>query len=614
MTTFAPVKAALRLLETTDLHMHLLPFDYLEGRSAAAAGLVALAPLIDAARADGIATVLCDNGDFLQGTPLADEIAIRRTLPHPMIMAFNAIGFDAITPGNHEFEYGLPYLRDVLADCHAAVVSANLRRTPTEMLFDPWTIVRRDVLCSDGQQRPLNIGIIGFAPPQITDWNSEVLQGAVQSDDIVSAARTYLPQIRRAGADLVVALCHGGPVSDPARHRMENAALPLAALPGIDAIMMGHLHALFPGPAFDGMTGVDAINGSLHGKPAVMAGARGQALGQLDLDLELTEAGYWRIAGHRSRTRALETECPPPRRPETPLGRTLRDALAAPHKATLRRLRESIGQNPYRMTTYFAAIGHDDPAPLLAQVQIDAVRKALAGSAYGDLPVLASTSPFRAGDHGGPSNYVDIRPGPLHVRDCTAIIPFDNPVCAVLRRGWQLRKWLDCSARFFQTLVPGGQDQILLDPHVAPYHFDTLHGLTYRFDLSVPAGHCGDGDVATGRVRDVKLNGKPLDDDALCIVATNSYRARGGGGMIMAEPSDIVHMTHFGQRQLMIKALRTGTPVPEPAAPGWGFVPLDGATALFSGSPAGQSVLDRIPGVTLAGQGTGGFEQYRLTF
>ena len=613
MKNTALVTASLRLLETTDLHMQLLPFDYLESGAAEPAGLVALAPLIAAARADGVATILCDNGDFLQGTPLADEIAIRRTFPHPMIVAFNALEFDAVTPGNHEFEYGLAYLRDVLADCRAAVVSANLRSGHTRMLFDPWTIIKRAVVCSDGEVRTLNVGVIGFAPPQITEWNGEILQGAVLSDDIVSAARTHLPQIRRAGADLVVALCHGGPVSGHARHRMENAALPLAALPGIDVVMMGHLHGLFPGPGFDGIAGVDAVNGSLHGKPAVMAGARGQALGQVDLSLGLTEQGNWQIVSHRSCIRTADSKATARSASETSLARTLRSALAAPHAATLRRLREMIGQNPYRLTTYFAALGHDDPALLLARIQIEIVREALMGSVYEGLPVLASTSPFCAGDHGGPANYVDIAPGAFRVRDCMAIIPFDNTVCAVLRRGWEIRQWLAASSKFFATLVPGGQDQPLLDPQIAPYHFDTLHGLSYRFDLSVPPYDPVSGDPNIGRVCDLKLDGAVLDDDALCIVATNSYRARGGGGMIVAEPSDVLHVTRTGLRQLLTSALRAGSAVPEPVAPSWGFVPLDGATALFSSSPKGQCVLDRVADTTLASPFNGGFAQFRLT-
>ena len=593
----------LRLIATSDLHMHLIPFDYLHERKDAPLGLVALAPEIARARAECAANLLCDTGDFLQGSPLADEIARRRIRPHPMIQSFNALHYDAVTLGNHDFEYGLPYLREVLADATAAVVSANIRTGPATTLVRPWQIVERSLACSDGATRPLRIGVIGFAPPQIPAWSADVLAGAVQADDILASARTHLPQVRRAGADIVVALCHGGPVAGPEVCHMENAALQLARLPGIDAVLMGHMHGLFPGRGFDGIAEVDAARGTLAGRPAVMAGSRGQAIGVLDLILaQAGPAGAWSIVDHRAAVR----EARPTSARGTPLMRELREALAVPHAATLERLRRPLGHTDHRLSSYFAALGHDDGAPLLAQVQTEAIRTALAGTPFAGLPVLASTSPFHAGGHGGPHHYLDIPAGPLRVRDCAAIVPFDNPVCAVLRRGWQLVQWLERASAFFQTLRPGGRDQHLLDPLVPPYHFDTLHGLSYVIDLS--AGPRPGG----GRIRDVLLDGRPLADDDLCIVATNSYRARGGGGLVVAEPSDIVHTTRRGLRCLLMAAMRDGMVVPRSAPRAWRFAPLAETEALLPSSPAARSRLADLPQVRFDHLQPDGFAAYRV--
>ena len=593
----------LRLIATSDLHMHLIPFDYLHERRDAPRGLVALAPEIARARAECAASLLCDTGDFLQGSPLADEIALRRIRPHPMIQTFNALRYDAVTLGNHDFEYGLSYLQDVLADAVPAVVSANLRTGPATTLVRPWQIVDRAVVCSDGATRPLRVGVIGFAPPQIPTWSADVLQDAVQADDILAAARTHLPQIRRAGADIVVALCHGGPVAGAEVCHMENAALQLARLPGIDAVLMGHMHGLFPGPGFDGIAEVDAARGTLAGKPAVMAGSRGQALGVMDLILESApDDEGWRIVDHRAAVR------PAPATPArgTALMRSLRQVLSVPHAATLERLRQPLGRTDRPISTYFAALGLDDSGPLLAQVQIAAIRAKLVGTPFADLPVLASTAPFHAGGHGGPHHYLDIPAGPLRVRDCAAIVPFDNPVCAVLRRGWQVMQWLERSSAFFQTLRPDLAAQQLLNPLVAPYHFDTIHGLSYVIDLTAdPAAFCG-------RIRDVTLDGRPMADDDLCIVATNSYRARGGGGLVVAEPSDILHTTRRGLRSLLMDALTDGVTVP-PAAPcAWSFAPVPGASALVPSSPAARTCLPGLPHVTFDHLQPDGFAAYRV--
>ena len=583
--------------------MHLMPFDYLHERRDAPRGLVALGPLIGRARRECAAHLLCDVGDFLQGSPLADEIAARGVRPHPMILAFNELAYDAVTLGNHDFEYGLPYLREVLRDAAPAVVSANLRTGAAQTLVAPWVVLDRVLACTDGRDHGLRVGIIGFAPPQIPVWSADHLRGTLQADDILDAARHYLPQVRQAGADIVVALCHGGPVPGPATPHMENAALHLARLPGIDAVLMGHMHGLFPGQGFDGLPDVDARRGTLAGKPAIMAGARGQGLGVLDLIVERDAGqGAWRIADHRAGIRTA------PQRPPAPsaLSRRLEAVLAQPHAATLERLRTPLGLTAQPLSTYFAAIGHDGTAPLLAQVQIAAIRAALRDGPFADLPVLASTAPFHAGGHGGPHHYLDIPAGALRVRDCAAIVPFDNRICAVLRRGWQILDWLERSSAFFRVLKAGQPGQALLNPLVAPYHFDTLHGLTYTIDVTAQPL------PGAGRIRDVTLNGRAFCPDDLFVVATNSYRARGGGALITAAPSEIVATTRLGLRSLLMAALRDGLVQSPPGPPAWTFAPLPGTDAIFPSSPAARDRLAQLPHVVFDHLQDDGFAAYRI--
>jgi 2',3'-cyclic-nucleotide 2'-phosphodiesterase (5'-nucleotidase family) len=118
----------LRVIATSDLHASLLPYDYCANRAVSGRSLSEISRQIATARAQVPNSLLFDNGDFLQGTPLADFVAsrLRRRRVHPVIAAFNTLGYDAVTLGNHEFNYGVPFLSSALTDARFPVVSANI--------------------------------------------------------------------------------------------------------------------------------------------------------------------------------------------------------------------------------------------------------------------------------------------------------------------------------------------------------------------------------------------------------------------------------------------------------------------------------------------------------
>ena len=236
----------LRIVETTDLHMHLFPYDYYAARRSATLGLARAAGLVKQLRAATPNLLLFDNGDFLQGSPLGDYAASVRGLGHgdlhPAIAAMNRMGYDAVTVGNHEFNYGLDFLRRVIAGAQFPYATSNVfmaaaDRATAPSFIPPFVILERDLIDAAGTRRHLRIGAIGFVPPQIMQWDRSNLEGRVFAIDIVEAARRYVPQLRAAGADVVVAMVHSGLSAAPARGMDENAAAYLAAVPGIDAIL-----------------------------------------------------------------------------------------------------------------------------------------------------------------------------------------------------------------------------------------------------------------------------------------------------------------------------------------------------------------------------------------
>ena len=601
----------LRILETTDIHMDLTGFDFVTGQQVATRGLANLAPVIAAAQAEAPQSLLFDNGDFLQGNPLADQIAAQQSSDrtHPMIAAFNTLSYDAIAPGNHEFDYGLDFLTSSVAAADMPVLCSNLRTGPQTTLFAPWTILTRDVQSDDGDIHVLRVGVIGFVTPPTVEWGAHLLQGKVQSDDIVAAARTYLPQLKRGGADIGIALCHAG-ISDQTPHdRMEDAALPLAQLPGIDVVLTGHTHDTFPGPDLENVANADSNAGTLFGKPAVMAAAYGSALGVIDLDLAVGPEG-WSITDHR-----CEIRWPDPDAGSHPVGETIVASVRDAQNRTFAAQQDVITTTPRRLTSYFAPIGRDDTAPLMANALVSSVRSALAETEYADLPVIAATTTFQAGGKAGPTNYLDLAPGRITRAHTSAIAPFDNPLCAVLQRGWQLRRWLEHSSAYFNTISDSSDPQPLVRAATAHYHFDTLHGLRYRIDLRIPPRLVDPDPGQPNRVRDVTFDGKPLQDDALFVVATSSYRAHGGGGLVSAASGDVIHTSALGMARTLADHL-TNTPIDQvPPVRPWQFVPVPGAVTTFLSAPR---AIDALPTdldpftVTMGDVDAAGFQTFAL--
>ncbi|RYI03354.1 MAG: 2',3'-cyclic-nucleotide 2'-phosphodiesterase, partial [Acetobacteraceae bacterium] len=364
-------RASLRLIATSDLHASLMPYDYCANGPDANLGLGAIAQQIADARGEVRNCLLFDNGDFLQGNPLADFAATaKRRRAHPVITAFNTLGYDAATLGNHEFDYGLRFLSDVLETAQFPVVSANiatrLGASPArdETLVPPYTILRRQMFDDEGRAHVLRIGVIGFAPPQIAEWDRDQPDGRVHTRDILAAARAWLPRLRAQGADIIVALAHTGIGEADPCNGTENAATALAALPEVDAVVAGHSHLVFPGPGFVASAEVDPVRGRLAGKPAVMPGHSANHVGIIDLRLQRTSHGSrrWIVAdatariGHRSADRAAATAA-------------LQHALAPDHRATLAWSRRQLGATSLPLHSHFATVSASAALVLIADAK-----------------------------------------------------------------------------------------------------------------------------------------------------------------------------------------------------------------------------------------------------
>jgi len=622
-------EAHLRILSTTDLHCHVHPYDYYADRPVDTVGLARTASVIEAIRAEATNTMLVDNGDYLQGNPMGDWVAYSRGMNdgdiHPVIAGMNTLGYDAGTLGNHEFNYGVEFMDRVNSGAGFPIVCANFGRTlgatPTkdDLHLAPYVILDREVTDGAGESHAVRVGFIGFVPPQIMLWDRAHLEGAYATRDIVDAAEAWVPRMRAEGADIVVALCHSGIAAGPREDGMENAALHLAGVEGVDAIVTGHSHKTWPSEGFEG-DGLDQATGALNGTPAVMAGFWGSHMGLIDLMLT-RDGDSWRVSAFESEARPIYSRGED--RTITPLvedhAPTI-EATAEAHQATLDYVRAEVGTSTAPLHSYFALVADDPSVQIVSQAQIWYVEQLLASAGITGLPVLSAAAPFKSGGRGGPDYYTDVPAGPVAIKNVADLYLYPNTVRAVEVSGAQVKDWLERSAGIFNQITPGAPDQPLMNPDFPSYNFDSIDGVTYSIDVTQPSKFDTDGALVNpdaNRIVDLRHEGEPVDPDARFIIATNNYRASGGGSFPGADGTTIVVEAPDTNRDALVRYIVERGTI-EPAADGnWNLAPADGATVLFDSGPAAEAYLDdiRARGVAIerAGDGPDGFARYRIT-
>lgn len=616
----------LRIVETTDLHMHLFPYDYYAARRSPTHGLAHAAGLVALLRASSPNVLLFDNGDFLQGSPLGDYAASARGIGpgdlHPAIAAMNHMGYDAVTVGNHEFNYGLGFLERALNGATFPVVTANVLRSRAvdprkdRTLLPPYALLDRVVLDRFGRPHPLRVGVIGLVPPQTAIWDRAHLEGRVAVRDMVETAAAWIPEMREAGADLVVALAHTGIGAPEALEGMENAAIPLARLDGIDVLLAGHAHLVFPSQRYAGHAGVDVAAGTIMGKPAVMAGCYGSHLGIIDLRLRREER-RWRMISSKSEARALAE-----RRPNGTLRACApsRTAILAEsrslHAATRRFMAVTVGQSAERMCSHFALVSDTAALRLVGAAVRDKVASALKDGPLGSLPVLAAVAPFKAGGRGGPLNFTDIAPGPLARRHVADLYSFNNSLRAVCVTGSALRDWLERSAALYRPVAAHGDEGFLIDQDFPSYNFDMIVGLTYRIAPDRAPRFDAFGAMLRqdgGRILDLCHDGKPVGADDRFVVATNSYRLATWRADPDCPGPQVVLSTEEPVRDVLTRWIAASEgPVVVPA-PGWSLTLPPDVGVLYDTSPTADPATLTSLKAERIGPAPGGFARFRLT-
>ncbi len=620
-------QAHLRIMETTDIHVHVFPYDYYADKPRDTVGLSRTASIINDIRSEATNSLLVDNGDFLQGNPMGDYIAYERGMKegdsHPIITAFNTVGYDAATLGNHEFNYGLDFLEKSLAGAKFPVVLANVAKekgaSPRDdkTLVKPYAVLEREIEMGDGSKHPIKVGVIGFTPPQIMNWDRKHLEGNVQARDIVETAQAYVPEMKEQGCDLIIALSHSGIGDADHADGMENASVVLAGVDGIDALVTGHNHLVFPSATFADRPGIDVEKGTLMGKPAVMGGFWGSHLGLLDLLLE-RDGNEWRVVTTTSEARPISKRNED--RSITALvgdDQKVLDSVAKDHDETLAYVRRAVGKTSAPLHSYFALVADDPSVQIVSIAQKWYVEEMMKGTEHEGLPILSAAAPFKAGGRGGPEYYTDVPVGDVAIKNVADLYLYPNTVRAVRVNGAQVRGWLERSAGMFNQIEAGSDDAILLNPEFPSYNFDVMDGVTYQIDLSQPSRFGPKGEEVNpdaARITNLEFNGQPVTDDMEFIIATNNYRASGGGSFPGAMGDTVVFEAPDTNRDVIVRYIVEQGTIDPKADANWSFAPLADTTVLFETGPKARDYMSDVNGVAIedAGEGADGFAAFRI--
>ncbi|MBQ0830439.1 bifunctional metallophosphatase/5'-nucleotidase [Streptomyces tagetis] len=508
-----PKRYELTVMGTTDLHGHVFNWDYFKDAEYAdadgnAKGLARISTLVNRVRRERGRhhTLLLDAGDTIQGTPLTyyyakvDPITAEGGPVHPMAQAMNAIGYDAVALGNHEFNYGIETLRAFERQCRFPLLGANAVDARTlRPAFPPYLM--KTFRPPAGP--PVKVAVLGLTNPGIAIWDKAYVRGRLAFPGLEEQAARWVPRLRSMGADVVVVSAHSGSSGTSSYGDqlpyVENAAAEVARkVPGIDAILVGHAH--------EEIAELKVVNEET-GRTVVLSEplCHAERLTLFDIALVL-DRGRWQVESVRASLRDSA---------DVPDDPAITRLLADEHARVVAYVNQVVGTATETLTTAEARYKDAPIIDLITTVQEDVVREALAGTEHASLPVLAQASPF--------SRTSEIPAGDVTIRDLSSLYVYDNTLVAKVLTGAQLRAYLEFSAEYYTRTAPGApvDPEKLTNANGRPdYNYDYVSGLTYEIDVARPAG---------SRISALRHAGAEVADDQRFVLAVNNYRANGGG-------------------------------------------------------------------------------------
>jgi len=517
----AATTVKITLLETSDVHGVIYPYDYFKD-APANGGLAKLSTLVKGVRADNPNTLLLDNGDNQQGTPLTYYFnKVDTTAKNPMMAAMNIMKYDAMTLGNHEFNYGMSIVDKARSEATFPWLAANIYKEDGTNYFTPYIVKT---------VAGVKVGILGLTTKNIPNWEvPEHIEGLVFKDTVEEAQKWVKVLKETEKVDLVVLLAHEGLENDIDTGKdlgtaIENQAYAIATkVAGVDVLLTGHTHLSIPGKTLNGVLVMQPKNAGVE-------------ICKADITMEQTATG-WKVV--------TKTGANLPVTADTVADQAILDATKTQHEAAVSYMTEPLGE----ATADFpgAASRTEDSAIM------DLIQKVQMKYANTDLSLAAML----------PDPAPSFKKGPLTVRDMYSLYIYENTLFAIKVTGQQIKDELEWSSNYFNTYTYNRTATSLVNSNVKGYNYDMLQGADYVIDVTKPVGQ---------RISGLMYHGQPMDMTASYTLALNNYRA-GGGGFLGFKGSPIVYQSSDEIRNLMIQYVKDAGKIDATADGNWHMVP-----------------------------------------
>ena len=471
----------LTILGTSDMHGNIWGFSYEDNTETANNGMARLYTYIQQVRSENPNTILIDAGDDIQGTIMTDDLYNKTPEePHPVLAAMNYMGYDAMTLGNHEFNWGITSMQTILSQAEFPVLAANVTDAEGNYVTGAgWTIVEKD---------GVKVAVIGVVTPDVPIWDGGK-EGI--EDTVFEAANVAVGKAIDAiggQADVIVVSAHMGMYAEfDEEGGSDSAQKILDDNPEIDVLQVAHNHVV-----------VNEKQGDV-----VIGGVRngGRDIARFDLTLDQDN----NVVDATVEIVDMTDVTPSQEIREIPL-------VAEAHQKTIDYIAGGTDES-------------GEPLPPLgtttAKFQPENEIRGIPAGRVMDTAVMDLINQIQLENSGADVSAAalfkdtsDLPAGDINYGNIFDIYKFDNTLYRVEVTGAELKAYMEWSAECYNQWKEGDIN-LSFDPEYPDYLYDMFAGVDYEIDLSQPKGQ---------RIQNVMFKGEPLKDDQTLTLAVNNYR------------------------------------------------------------------------------------------
>ena len=529
----------LNIIETSDVHGSYFPYDFIT-RKPQNGSLARLSSLVNERRSQyKDAFMLVDNGDILQGQPIAYYYNyIDTKTEHVCASMLNYLRYDLGNMGNHDVEPGHAVYDRWVSQCKFPVLGANIIDTKTNKPYlPPYKVLERE---------GVKVAVLGMITPAIPSWLPEQLWSGLRFDDMETTARHWVKIIKeKEKPDIIIGLFHAGPEGNQLGDAIENGSEIVARnVPGFDVVFMGHDHQRHCRKV---------VNAA--GDSVLITGPSNAARCVSDVMIKVVKKNG-KVVKKEVSGQITELDA-------YPVDQTFMKTFDPQYRATLDFVSRKIGRMSSTISSKDAFFGPSAFIDLLHQLQMD-----LTGAEISFCAPLSPTAEIKEGD--------------IYVSDMFNLYRYENMLYTMKLSGKEIKGFLEMSYALWTNQMKSASDHLLLlDDSMSgfgrfknpTFNFDSAAGIIYTVDVTKPEG---------SRV-DIKsmADGTPFQMDKIYKVAINSYRGNGGGDLLTKGAgipkkelkSRIVTSTEKDLRYYLMKRIEEKKQLDPKPLNQWKFIP-----------------------------------------